>query len=294
MTVENFEQGEILFKVGDRSGYVYLVVEGSVEILKSVSSKVEVVGVANAGDYVGEISSLIDRNRSHSARVAKSGTRITKLDKDQFLRLICSEPDTAYSLMTRLCERLHATSRRSSDDAVQQAVRTAKQHGISLSETAAENETKSSAKMTIFPETEYLSSQMPKDGIALMASPFIIGRKQLEDRPDHVKSENWLAGGRDRRRQDDRRQDEILPMVHLQLVDSKPFRLSRLHFLIQKMTDGEVIVRDLGSMLGTQVNKNFLGADFSGDFTTLDVGENIIFAGGSDTPFKFRIVIEQA
>ncbi len=59
------------------------------------------------------------------------------------------------------------------------------------------------------------------------------------------------------------------------------------------MNDGEVIVRDLGSMLGTQVNKNFLGADFSSDFTTLDIGENTILAGGSDTPFKFHVVIEQ-
>jgi len=293
MTVKDFQNGDFLYQAGDRSVHIFLVIEGTVEILKSVSNKTEVVGMAASGSFIGEISVIIDRRRSTTARVTQDGTRITLLDKDQFLRLVCGEPDKAYDLITRLCERLHATSRRSSDNAVQKAIRTAQGHGNALNSTIGNSEDQHDTKLTIFPETVLMSNQMPQEGIVLADIPFIVGRKQDADAEDREKPANWLTNRKDRRNSSDRRQDSNMPKVHLPLIDTQPFRLSRIHFLIQKMADGKIIVRDLGSMLGTQVNESFLGTEFPSDFTNLQEGENIIRAGGNDSPFRFRIVVER-
>lgn len=292
MTGRVFQRGEFLYQEGDRSDQVYLVVEGSVEILKSISDKIEVVGTADPGDFVGEIASLIDRNRTTSARIAKDGTRIKLLEKSQFLRLSSRDPDTAYNLLTRLCERLHASSRRGTDDTVLQVMRTLKSHNDSFDLAASVAEMTPEACLTIFPETDFLAEQMPKDGITLMATPFIIGRKPDSDEMQIKKPDQWLSPRRDRRDQEERREVSNLSQVHLQLTDMQPYRLSRIHFLFQKMPDGRFVTRDLGSTLGTKINENFLGTDFPSDFCELNMGENIISAGGSDTPFKFRVVVE--
>lgn len=150
---------------------------------------------------------------------------------------------------------------------------------------------KPNRKLTIYPKSAFLSIQMPNEGITLVASPLVIGRKpKAVDVPFGAQIQK-LGVVKDRRRQGDRRQAENLPKVHLQLIDTQPFRLSRTHFMIQRMLDGGYLVHDLGSTLGTQVNDNFIGINFRNDFATLISGENIICAGGGDTPFKFRVAI---
>ena len=292
MTGREYQEGDILYKEGDRSDNIYLVVMGSVEILKTISNKTEVVGTANPGDFIGEIASLIDRARSTTARIKEDGTRIKPLEKENFLRLISNEPATAYSLLTRLCERLHASSRRASDNSVLQAMRTAKDHNESNEFSASQVEEKQDIQVTIYPESASLVEQMPKEGLSITDSPFIIGRKLDTEEMESEAKNQWLTHRKDRRRQGERREDSNLPKVHLQFTDSQPYRLSRIHYLIQKMPDDRFIIRDLGSTLGTQVNEDYLGTDFAKDFIELDEGEHYISAGGSDSPFKLRLVIE--
>jgi hypothetical protein len=69
--------------------------------------------------------------------------------------------------------------------------------------------------------------------------------------------------------------------------------LSREYLAFYRDRQGIWVV-DLGSTLGTQVNGEFLGRDFSKDFVYLRMGENRISAGGIDSPFTFRAVMEQA
>ena len=68
-----------------------------------------------------------------------------------------------------------------------------------------------------------------------------------------------------------------------------PFRMSRVHFAILRTEDG-LQVRDLESTLGTSVNGVSLGRHFGSDLASLKRGENIIAAGGVDSPFRFRVL----
>jgi pSer/pThr/pTyr-binding forkhead associated (FHA) protein len=106
-------------------------------------------------------------------------------------------------------------------------------------------------------------------GIKIANMPFSVGRLPLGNEPLPRRS------------------------IDLKIPDARPFRLSREHFAFYRRPQGVCVV-DLGSTLGTQVNGEFLGHDFSKDFVYLRRGENKIFAGGSDSPFTFRAVVKKA
>jgi hypothetical protein len=297
MLEKEFRRGDFLFEEGDRSDVVFKIISGSVEILKTIEDRVQVVGAAKAGQTIGEISTTIDRKRTTSACVTSDGTSVQLLNKEEFLRRTSRDPDAAYDLMNRIGERLHAANRRVSDVPSLHAARSAKRHHtIPEAEKPAPLETPDT-KLTIIPHSDLMAKQIPKDGIAIVASPFIVGRKLLSDEMPLQHGFGRLFHSEDRRAYVERRKGGDInpetksPRVHLQLDDNIPFRLSRIHFSIQKMANGVHIVRDLGSSLGTKVNNAYLGTDFPRDFANLDMGKNLITAGGRQSPFVFQVVI---
>lgn len=120
-------------------------------------------------------------------------------------------------------------------------------------------------RLQLFASSEPLRALIPEEGLELAELPFSIGRK----------SEGQTRSGVE---------------IKLTLPDSKPFRLSRQHFALTLLED-RCAVLDLGSTLGTRVNGEGLGQDFGRDFKHLDPGENEIVAGGSNSPFVFRVVL---
>ena len=76
----------------------------------------------------------------------------------------------------------------------------------------------------------------------------------------------------------------------LMLDDTRPFSLSRNHFMIEQRHEG-YHVRDLHSTLGTIVNGQPIGGQLRTDDLLLRVGENEVIAGGADSPFVFSVSI---
>ena len=81
----------------------------------------------------------------------------------------------------------------------------------------------------------------------------------------------------------------VIP-VDLAIPEPAPYRLSRAHFSFVAH-EGEVLVRDLNSMLGTIVNDRPLGRDFPVQSAPLDHGENTLVAGGRGSPFTFNVTL---
>jgi hypothetical protein len=79
----------------------------------------------------------------------------------------------------------------------------------------------------------------------------------------------------------------------LMLDDTRPFRLSRNHFMIEQRDQG-YHVRDLRSTLGTIVNGQPIGDRFCTDDVLLRAGENEVIAGGVGSPFVFSVSIPGA
>jgi hypothetical protein len=157
--------------------------------------------------------------------------------------------------------------------------------------------------VTLLPATDFLATQIQDAGQRPEQYPFIVGRTLDEQEVEDAKKRSQRFSGSDRRGGGDRRGNDRSAKVDrrsapaeadLQLRDVRPYRLSRLHFSIQEMGSGDIIVRDLGSTLGTRVNDDQLGVDFPKDFVALREGSNTVVAGGPQSPFVFEVVVERA
>jgi len=121
-------------------------------------------------------------------------------------------------------------------------------------------------EVRVKPLTPETRNTMPRRGIVVREFPFGIGRKPL------------------------RHEQTPRTEMSLMLIDNKPYNLSRSHFVIEHGPDA-LMVRDVGSHLGTEVNGERIGVDNILNAMVLRMGENEVAAGGHDTPFRFIIEI---
>jgi hypothetical protein len=123
-----------------------------------------------------------------------------------------------------------------------------------------------SSTITIHADSLPAKPHVPPDGLQISNLPFTVGRNS-------------------------RRRDTASSPPNLLVEDGKPFRISRRHFVIDH-SDEDVVVYDLESTLGTEVNGEAIGKHFGKDYASLQAGENTILAGGNASPFVFRVVLK--
>lgn len=97
--VEELPEGGPLFDRGDRSVDFFLILEGSVEVLDiDTKGHERIVHVHGARQFTGELDLFNDRKILVSAR-AKPGTRVARVGRLEFRRLISAEPDIGEVVM---------------------------------------------------------------------------------------------------------------------------------------------------------------------------------------------------
>ena len=108
MTELHCRSGDIIFREGDPSEFVCRIISGEIEIVKEHGDKSLVLGIARTGEFVGEMGVISGRPRSATVR-AMNDLSIELINKDDFLKLISTDSDTALQLLSRLSERLRLT-----------------------------------------------------------------------------------------------------------------------------------------------------------------------------------------
>lgn len=99
--------GRWLFHEGTPGAYMYVLLEGEVE----VSIRGHTVLLARPGDIIGEMSMIDAKSRSASAR-AVTDCRVAPLDKNQFLDMVQKTPSFSLHVIRVLAERLRLMDRR--------------------------------------------------------------------------------------------------------------------------------------------------------------------------------------
>lgn len=272
MTKHSYKEGEFVFKEGDPSHFACRITSGEVEVIKEIDNQTVVLGIVKTGEFLGEMGVIEGRPRSATART-KTDVTADLISKEEFLRLMSEDTESAYQLIARLCERLRTVDQKLAEATVSKDVRTYSFADIS--------EPKDSSSLTVYeeapvdghalglkilPNSDLVAAGFPSEGLSVTDFPFHVGRQ-----PQPKESAPYLK-------------------INLSVQDNPPYRLSRVHFSIEKTQQG-FLVRDLGSTLGTQVNGEFLGNDFARDFRQLESGENSVIAGGLGSPFVFRVMI---
>jgi CRP/FNR family cyclic AMP-dependent transcriptional regulator len=102
MPLRTVAAGECVLREGERSGVLYILVEGEVEILKG---DMQVTTVADPGAIFGEMSALLDAPHSATVKTLKPSQFRMAEDAARFLR---SDPEIALEVSRLLARRLHA------------------------------------------------------------------------------------------------------------------------------------------------------------------------------------------
>jgi len=280
VTKLQYRAGDTVFRKDDPSEFVGRIISGEVEVVRETDGDPVVLGIVRTSEFIGEMGVIEGRPRSATVRALNEVT-IELIGKDDFLKLVSADSNTAFQLLSRLSARLRETDGRLVEAtlSVQGKPATTISEQISAVILPTElvppaTEEAIEGRLKIFAESERLVDQLPKGGMDVTKLPFLVGRKPSEQEAGLHLNHSTLD-------------------IDLQLVDEKPYRLSRAHFALQSEDGGGYLIRDLGSYLGTRVNDQFLGKDFGCDFVELNIGDNIIVAGGAESPFVFRISVEE-
>ena len=113
--MENFEDqakttvpaGAIVFHEGEPGDSMYLLVRGSLEIVKQVTGEsVKVLAHLGEGSYFGEMSLLTGVRRSATAKTLEE-CEILEIGPDRFSSLVRERPETVLDLMRQMAQRLY-------------------------------------------------------------------------------------------------------------------------------------------------------------------------------------------
>jgi CRP-like cAMP-binding protein len=100
-------RGHVLLQADRPGAGLFVIEDGTVEV-ELPKRKIEL----GPGEFVGELA-LLDENATHVARVhATSEIRCLAISRDDFDRLLASEPELAVSMLKVLARRLSEASRK--------------------------------------------------------------------------------------------------------------------------------------------------------------------------------------
>jgi CRP-like cAMP-binding protein len=99
--LETFDSGEIIFEQGDLGDFMYVVVEGEVEIIH----RGEVLNTLHPGEIFGEMGLIDNRPRSAAAR-ATIPTKLAPVNRFSFTYYVQNSPFFALEVMEIMADRL--------------------------------------------------------------------------------------------------------------------------------------------------------------------------------------------
>lgn len=242
--------GEVLFAEGEPSELVGRIESGALEVVRRVGERELVLARLGPGEHVGEMGVLEGRPRAATVRAVEP-TRLVLLGREAFLESVASDPALAHRLLVTLSERLHRA------DLALAAAPPSVPSGPPPS---------APLRLRLLAGSPELAAVLPEEGLPIDRLPFTVGRRAEEGERPPARP------------------------VDLRLDDTRPYRLSRLHFAIERTREGVAVV-DATSTLGTLVDGVALGEPFARSRLVLGPGEHTIVAGGEGSPFAVRLRI---
>lgn len=100
-----YQPEEIIFRQGDDGDWMYVVLEGKVEIFLERSGEHIPLKLCREGDLLGEMAIFNREPRSATAR-SQGVSRLLTIDKRNFIRRIQEDPTIAFRLVQELCSRI--------------------------------------------------------------------------------------------------------------------------------------------------------------------------------------------
>lgn len=125
------------------------------------------------------------------------------------------------------------------------------------------------ARIRLLPASREIEAQIGTEGVTVGALPFHVGRGDPSGKTPPLSDSGLL------------------------LRAAQESQISPLHFAIEE-DDGRIVLRDLDSHLGTVVNGARVAHYEYASSADLRFGNNDVQTGGSESPYRFHIIVEKA
>jgi len=109
-----YKDGEILCREGERGDHVYIIQEGSVEVITSNGGRETILATLDDGAIIGEMAVFEKVPRSATVR-AVGEVRALTVDKKNLLRRVSEDPTLAFRVIRTLSRRVRELSNRVRD-----------------------------------------------------------------------------------------------------------------------------------------------------------------------------------
>lgn len=90
LTTQTYRQGEVIFHEGDPGEHVYLIINGSVQIYKTVGDQRQLLNTIGSGEIFGEMG-LVSNEPRFATVVAVEDCRLIKVQDKAFHRALVNE-----------------------------------------------------------------------------------------------------------------------------------------------------------------------------------------------------------
>ena len=125
------------------------------------------------------------------------------------------------------------------------------------------------SELMLLPDSHEMETQIGEDGLVIPTLPYTVGRHLDED---HAPSEEHAS--------------LLLRPYNAHQIDPE-------HFALEEV-EGRLCVRDLGTRLGTFVNGSRIATFEHTEIAQLRFGDNSVHAGGTNSPYQFRIFVKKS
>jgi len=262
----SYRKGDVIIAEGEFTSDAYILQRGFVEVYHAGPPE-QRLAILGPGDVFGEMSLITERPRSASVR-ALEDVEARVFDREAFLRVWKSDPDSLLPLVTMLCERIRIL------DAL--VFELARQGQFDSDVTASlmsmgEGFLRPSAATVLTAPILFIEGLTPEASrslgetcVSVNRFPFRIGRKTESVDPF---SSNELG-----------------------LSDDASAEVSLNHCAIVRVGSRYFLI-DRGSRLGTIVNGVAIGGHARTGCVELKEWNNEIALGNPDTPYRLRLTI---
>lgn len=103
--IASFPKGHTIFKEGDPSDSMYIILGGTVEISLGEGDDHQVIAFLGEGDFFGEMAIISGDSRSATVKTLKE-TRLLPIGRETFTRTISQSPELALYIIGSLTSRL--------------------------------------------------------------------------------------------------------------------------------------------------------------------------------------------
>ncbi|MEH2508990.1 CRP/FNR family cyclic AMP-dependent transcriptional regulator [Nitrobacteraceae bacterium AZCC 1564] len=108
--INEYATSQVIFEEGSVGRELFVVLAGSVNIVKANGNQSNVIATLGKGEFFGEMAVIDASPRSATAVAAADHTRVMRINHARFVYLVSQQPAFALMIMDALSKRLRASN----------------------------------------------------------------------------------------------------------------------------------------------------------------------------------------